>query len=250
MRMHFLGAGSSSNTAQHSSAVFETRNGDRLLIDCGFGVLTHYQRRYGQWPEAAFITHAHLDHIGDLERWFFAVITQAAPTPKLFVPVTVIDILHRRLADYPGQLSEGGSNFWDAFHLVPVTRQFWYSSLSFSVWPTRHHAPDSAFALQLAGAFFYSGDTRPIPEVLHHHAMHGEIIFHDATWTANPSHSAMEEIKSAYTPDVLERLWVYHYDHNQRNEQARMGLNLVQAGMTFDLPAREASTLHAMRKVS
>jgi ribonuclease BN (tRNA processing enzyme) len=235
MRMHFLGVGSAANTAQHASAVFETASNDRLLIDCGFGVLSHYYKRYGQWPSAAFITHAHLDHIGDLERWYFAVTTQNALSPKLFIPVPILETLHRRLADYPGQLAEGGSNFWDAFRLVPVGRQFWFSGLSFNVWPTRHHAPNSAFALQLPGRFFYTGDTRPIPEILHHHSAHGETIFHDAGWSANPSHTGMDELTTEYSPHVLRRLWIYHYDQRSTHESLHDDLNLIHAGMTFDL---------------
>jgi hypothetical protein len=65
---------------------------------------------------------------------------------------------------YPNALAEGGANFWDAFHLVPVGDHFWHDGVRWKVFATRHHWPDTSFGLRLRGSVVWTGDTRPIPE--------------------------------------------------------------------------------------
>ena len=93
--------------------------------------------------------------------------------------------LHHRLAAGVSCLAEGGVNFWDSFRLIPVDTGFWLKHNHYRVFPARHHLPDSAFGLALPGQFFYSGDTRPIPEQLLLHASQGEVILHDARVTGD-----------------------------------------------------------------
>ena len=70
-------------------------------------------------------------------------------------------------------------NFWDAFLLVLVEQSFWWGQSWFDVLRVRHHRADFAFGLRLANHFVYSGDTRPIPEVLAKYASRDEVLFHD-----------------------------------------------------------------------
>jgi hypothetical protein len=87
-------------------------------------------------------------------------------TPRLYVPVKLLPILQSRIADYPNMLAEGGSNFWDAFQLIPVSERFWLNHLLFDVFPVRHYEHDTAFGIALQGSFLYTGDTRPIDETI------------------------------------------------------------------------------------
>src|SRR3546814_17446577 len=74
---------------------------------------------YGQAPRALFITHVHMDHVAGFERLFVADYFDAARrgTTPLYVPATVLPLLHRRVGDYPNVLAHGGPNFWAAFQL-------------------------------------------------------------------------------------------------------------------------------------
>lgn len=237
--LRFLGVGNSQALALGSSAaVLEWDTSPGLLIDCGPGTLEAHLATYGELPPALFITHAHYDHVGGLEGLFYRLATtEPRPAPvRMYVPVTLIPVLQRRLADYPNLLAEGGSNFWDVFQLVPVSEQFWYRDLSFTVFPVRHHEHLSAFGLALEGTFLYSGDTRPIPEIVNRYASRGEWIFHDCCIAQNPSHTCIDDIRAEYKPEQWQRMVLYHYESQGAGETIeRGGLAIAHRGERFEL---------------
>jgi ribonuclease BN (tRNA processing enzyme) len=197
-----------------SAAVLEAGDEPSLLIDCGPDTLSAYIDTYGVLPESIFITHAHLDHIGGLEGLYYRLATSGPGKrmPKLYLPAPLLQVLQRRLADYPNLLAEGGSNFWDVFQLIPVSERFWHRELLFSVFPVRHHEYLAAFGLALEGRFLYTGDTRPIPETINRYASRGERIFHDCGATPNPSHTGVQDIQREYKREQWERMIFYHYE--------------------------------------
>ena len=155
------------------------------------------------------------------------------------MPATVVPLLQSRLADYPGVLAEGGANWWDAFHLVPVSRGFWHHDRWFDVFPVRHHAPDSAFGLALPGCFVYTGDTRPIPERLSSYAI--EPIAHDCGLVGNPSHTGLDDIEREYPADWRQRLALYHYGSSGDGEaMLARGYRVLRPGERLTLPAPSA----------
>ena len=235
----FHGTGSGGELAMGcSAATLCEHNQPRLLIDCGPGTLNAFQQRFGELPKAVFITHGHLDHIADLEILTVrAKLQNAAPIP-LYVPLGLIPLLHQRLATYPGSMAEGGHDFWQAFQLLPVTETFSHAGLKFRLHATRHHAPGSSFALQVPGLFFYSGDTRPIPEILHHELSGQEPVFHDCGLVANPSHTGLDDLAREYQPDLRQRLVLYHYANEQAAQQLQQaGYRVARPGDEFPLSA-------------
>jgi len=212
--LHFLGVGNANAVELGSAAAVIERDGaPLLLIDCGPDALTAYLAHYGCAPRAIYLTHAHMDHVGGLERLFFASYFDSGLRGRLriYCHAALVPILQSRVADYPEVLAEGGANFWDAFNLVPVSRGFWHDGLWFDVFPTRHHAPMTSFALALRGSVAWTGDTRPIPEMLGHYAAHGELVAHDCVVVGNPSHSGIDDIEREYPAGLRERLVLYHY---------------------------------------
>lgn len=213
--LRFLGVGNAQAavTLGSASAVIERDQRPELMIDCGQEALTAFERQYAGLPDAVFITHVHMDHVAGLERLFFA--TYFDPTRRgkvrLYVPVGVLPHLQSRLADYPGVVAEGDANWWDAFQLVPVTRGFWHSGQWYDVFPVRHHLPDSAFALRLPGSVVWTGDTRPIPEMLARFADAGEVVAHDCALHGNPSHTGVDDLEREYPQALLSRCVLYHY---------------------------------------
>ena len=236
--LNFHGCGSGGQLAVGSSAATLELDGQpQLLIDCGPGTLHSFQQCYQQLPDAIFISHCHLDHIADLEILTVrAKLSQAQPI-KLFVPLSIIGTLHQRLATYPelGSMAEGQHNFWQSFQLIPVTDEFYWQGCHFRLYPTRHHAPNSSFALHLPGLFFYSGDTRPIPEILHHKLSGSETIFHDCGLQPNPSHTGLSDLKE-YQPEVQQQLVLYHYADQQAGQQLQdAGYRIAQPGDNIQL---------------
>lgn len=212
--LHFLGVGAAHAVELGSSAVVLERDGEPLLlIDCGPDTLDRYQAAYGSLPLAIFITHTHMDHVGGMERLFTRLWfdERLRGRTRVFAHAGLLPWLQTRVADYPGALAEGGVNFWEAFHLVPCTRGFWLEGLWFDVFATRHHVPGTSFGLALDGSFVYTGDTRPIPEVLD--ALVGEsmLIAHDCGLVGNPSHTGVDDIEREYSETLRRQLMLYHY---------------------------------------
>ena len=151
--LHLLGVGNAgaAPVLGAASAVIECDGVPLLMIDCGQEALSAFQAGYGRLPEALFITHVHMDHVAGLERLFYAAYFDPAlrGRVRVYVPVGVLGVLQKRLADYPSVLAEGGANFWDAFQLVVVSDAFWHAGWRFEVFPVRHHWPDTAFGLRL-----------------------------------------------------------------------------------------------------
>ncbi|MEN1973363.1 MBL fold metallo-hydrolase [Luteimonas sp. MJ204] len=212
--LRFQGVGSASAVALGSPmATIERDGAPWLAIDCGAEGLTSYLAHYGAPPPALFVTHVHLDHVAGFERLFVANYFDPARRGRtpLYVPVDVLPLLHRRVADYPNALAEGGANFWDAFRVVPVGDAFWHDGVRLEVFESRHHWPRTAFGLRLRGSLVWTGDTRPIPGVLAAVANEGELIAHDCGLSGNPSHSGIDDLEREYAPELLARCVLYHY---------------------------------------
>lgn len=212
--LRFLGVGAALATELGSaSAVLERDGKPLLLIDCGQEALTAYLARYGEPPDALYLTHVHLDHVAGMERLFVRSYFDAARRgrTRIYVAAPLVPLLQGRIADYPGVLAEGGANYWDAFQLIPHSRGFWHQGLWFDVFATRHHAPSTSFGLRLHGAFAYTGDTRPIPEVLEQVADAGELVAHDCGLVGNPSHTGLDDLEREYPRELRERMLLYHY---------------------------------------
>jgi ribonuclease BN (tRNA processing enzyme) len=230
----FLGVGGAQSVHLGSSNAVLLDDGEPLLmIDCGAEGLTAYQNRFGGMPMALFITHAHMDHVAGLERVFYASYFDPARCGRvrLYVPAALVTVLQDRLASYPDVIAEGGANFWDAFQLVPVRHGFWHGGRWFRVFPVRHHAPGTAYAIGLRGSFVWTGDTRPIPEQLQAFGDGRELIAHDCTVTGNPSHTGLADIEREYPAALRERLVLYHYATVEDAELMRKrGFRVASAG--------------------
>ena len=222
--LRFHGVGNASAVELGSAmATLEREGVPWLTIDCGGEGLTAFQARYGDMPRAVFITHVHLDHVAGMERLFVASYFDPARRGqvRLYVPAPLVPLLHQRIASYPNVLAEGGANFWDAFQLVPVGEAFWHDGVRLEVFPVRHHWPDTAFGLRLRGSVVWTGDTRPIPEMLARHADAGELIAHDCGLHGNPSHSGIDDLEREYPPALLARCVLYHYASAEDGEALR-----------------------------
>jgi ribonuclease BN (tRNA processing enzyme) len=238
--LRFHGVGNSGAVELGSAMATIERDGSPWLsIDCGAEGLTACVRDYGAYPAALFVTHTHLDHVAGFERLFGANYFSAPQrTTRLYVPAPLVPLLQQRVAGYPNVAAEGGVNFWDAFHLVPVGDSFWHDGQRLEVFPVRHHWPDTAYGLRLRGSLVWTGDTRPIPEQLARFADAGEVVAHDCALHGNPSHSGIDDLEREYPLPLLTRCLLYHYASAADGEAlVRRGHRVARPGDVVPLQA-------------
>lgn len=234
LALRFLGVGSAQAPELGSAcAVLERAGAPLLMIDCGAEALSAYLDHYGAPPHALYVTHTHMDHVAGLERLFYRTYFDDAlrGRTRLYAHAALVPLLQARVADYPEVLAEGGANFWDSFRLVPCSRGFWCDGLWFDVFATRHHAPNTSFGLALAGSFVWTGDTRPVPEMLAVHAANGELVAHDCALHGNPSHTGLDDLEREYPAELLRRFMLYHYAREaDAAAMERRGLRVARRG--------------------
>ena len=246
--LRFHGVGNASATGLGSPmATIERGGAPWRSNDCGGEGLTDYLPRYGEPPGALFVTHTHFDHVGGFERLFVSQYFDPARRGRmpLYVPASVVPLLHQRVGAYPNVVAEGGANFWDAFRVIPVGEAFWHDGVRLEVFPVRHHWPETAYGLRLRGSVVWTGDTRPIPEMLRRHADADELIAHDCALHGNPSHSGIDDLEREYDPAVLSRCVLYHYASAADGEAlAARGHRVARQGEVFALvePSAERAT--------
>lgn len=223
-------------------AVLERNAAPLLMIDCPPGALEAYRQQYGADPQNLYLTHTHLDHVGGMEELFHGTIVTAQAEParriRLFAAAAIVPSLQARLVCNRFIRAEGSVNFWDAFQLVPLSEGFWLDDCWFRIFESRHMQPAFCFGLQLEGIVVYTGDTRPIPEVLAAVAANGERVLHDCGVEANPAHTGIDDLFREYPADLRSRLVCYHYG-SEANAAVleRRGLAVARSGVPMTLPA-------------
>lgn len=242
----FHGVGNAAGAAALGSAMatIERDGAPWLTIDCGAEGLGALLARYGRLPAALFVTHTHFDHVGGFERLFSAAYFDPALRGRIrvYVPASVVPLLHQRVGDYPNVAAEGGANFWDAFQVIPVGEAFWHDGLRLEPFEVRHHFPGTAFGLRLRGSVVWTGDTRPIPERLQVVADAGELVAHDCALHGNPSHSGIDDLEREYPRELLQRCVLYHYASAADGDAlAARGYRVARPGEVMPLAAPTAA---------
>jgi len=145
----------------HSGYLLE-RDGHRLLLDCGPGVLARLRKAEG-WPriDAIAISHFHLDHYGDLVPWLWGHLHVVAngDAPELWLP--------------PGgraTLEAQVRQFGDVFPLREYADGVPFTTGGFTVTPRAvRHYTEPTFGLRVEAAgrtVAYSADTGPAPSLV------------------------------------------------------------------------------------
>jgi hypothetical protein len=88
----------------------------------------------------------------------------------------------------------------------------------------------------MPGSLVWTGDTRPIPELLAHYAGAGELVAHDCALHGNPSHSGLDDLEREYPPELLSRCVLYHYGSAAEAETMRAhGMRVADPGDALEL---------------
>jgi ribonuclease BN (tRNA processing enzyme) len=206
----------------HSGYVVES-NGERLLLDCGPGVLSRLRERDG-WPriDAIVISHFHLDHWGDLVPWVWGSMFRSghngdAGRPELWVPPGGRETLRAA-----GVLLGFEEMFEQTFDMQQYDGEQPFRAAGLEVTAVRlPHYKLLTFGFRVTDGervFAYSGDTGPAPD-LAELARDADLFLCEATLERGEldgeprGHLDVDEALAAYRASGAKRLLFTHRPH-------------------------------------
>jgi len=257
MRVTFLGTGSAMPTGERfQTGLLLEAGDDRLLVDCGSGVLHALAGTDAGYEgvDTLLLTHHHLDHVSDLlgvlkARWLAGEesLTVVGPpgTPDLVEDLLAVhDYLRDRVDltlrtvdatvgerigdedavgdDEHGDESSSGPGSGSDTHEV--------GGFEVAAIATRHSMPCLAYRFahpQSAGAFAFSGDSEAFPE-LDAFADGAAVFAHDCSFpdgvdvSNHPTPSALGRVLADSGAEI-DRVYLTHfYPHTRGNEEAML----------------------------
>jgi ribonuclease BN (tRNA processing enzyme) len=212
---------------------------ERLLLDCGPGVLAKLRERE-PWPplEAIAITHLHLDHWGDLVPWVWGSLFgpgAGAPRPALWLPPGSRETLRPILARLGSE--DMLERVFDVAEYEPGTP---FEAGGATVTATRVvHYDIEAYGFRVEGdrVLAYSGDTGPCAG-LDALARDADLFVCEATLERGPDegpvrgHLAPEEAAAAATRAGARRLLL---THRPQERPLPDGLEAARDGLELEL---------------
>jgi ribonuclease BN (tRNA processing enzyme) len=200
----------------------------RLLLDCGPGVLARLRQR-AVWPDvdAVVITHFHLDHWGDLVPWAFGAQfgpgRDIAPVPELWVPPGGVETLR----SFTSKLS--ADSLFNAFAVREYAEGKPFETAGFEVTPSQVlHYDILTFGLRVTDGcrtLAYSGDSAPSAALVEV-ARDADLFVCEATLAqAEPAmrgHLTEQEALAAFRASGAKRLLIVHRPDELPLEEAPM----------------------------
>ena len=211
---------------------------ERLLLDCGPGVLAKLRER-DAWPvvDAIAITHLHLDHWGDLVPWVWGALYGAGaklPKPRLLLPPDTSSVLGPLLETIG--VERMLEQVFEVEEYEPGT-EVEVAGLRLTPLPVVHYALDAyGFRVEGGATLAYSGDTAPC-EPLVALARDADLFVCEATLD-DPNegdrrgHLTAEEALSAHERAAARRLLITHRPYER---PLPAGFDLAYDGLELDL---------------
>lgn len=171
--LYFLGTGAALPTADRANtalAVLGDQPEQGLLIDCGSGI---YQSLLGAGLQAdsvadLFITHAHIDHIGDLPSLIesFRLGGRSRPLTIYAIP-EVLEVARRLVEVFSFELTLSRWTFEVHFEAIEPGETLQIGGFQGQIVRMDHAVPSAGIRLELPhGALAYTCDTQPTPAIV------------------------------------------------------------------------------------
>jgi len=230
MRVTFLGTGSAMPTGDRFQTGLLLADGDdRLLVDCGSGVLHSLARTDTGYEgvDAVLLTHHHLDHVSDLDvllkaRWL------AGETELTIVgPPGTKDLIDGLLDLH--EYMQGKLDL--TVREVGVDASFPLAGFEIDATETRHSMQCFAYRFRAAGdddpALVFSGDTEAFEELLTF-ADRAAVLVHDCSFpddvdvSNHPTPSQLGRVLAS-ADATLGRVYLTHlYPHTEGRHEAML----------------------------
>ena len=211
---------------------------ERLLLDCGPGVLARLRER-STWPsvEAIVITHFHLDHWGDLVPWVWGATfgpgVDAARVDLWLPPGGRAQLAH--LGEWLGTANMFEQTFWVREYGAQIP--FRAAGLQVTASPVPHYEVDT-YAVRVSDGertLTYSGDSAPADELVEI-ARDADLFVCEATLDAREDgdrgHLSAEEARDAAARAGVKRLVL---THRPRELAAPDGVDVAYDGLELNV---------------
>lgn len=253
MKLRFLGTGSAFvNIAENfqSNMLLTSKNGKKLLIDCGSDV-RHSLAAAGfnhRDINAVYISHFHADHSGGLE-WlgFTTYFDPKASKPTLLTHPSVLPRLWNNVLK-GGLQSIGGQSPADLSDFFTVAKnedeRFEWENTHFKLIRTIHvyNGPEllpsyGLFIKTTKSNVFITTDTQFKPEMFKTYYEEANIIFHDCDTSKHigPVHAHFTQL-ATLDESIKAKMWLYHYPTKDNFDPKAYGFKgYVTKGMEFEI---------------
>jgi ribonuclease BN (tRNA processing enzyme) len=229
MRLTFLGTGSAMPTGErHQTGVLLEAGDDRLLVDCGSGVLSRLARTEAGYEgvDTLLLTHHHIDHVSDLTalmkaKWLAGSTSLVVAGP----PGT------ERLIDGLLSIHEYMRGRLDLSVREVTPGSFGLAGFDVAAMETRHSATCHAYRLGAAGTdgddgeVTISGDTEAFPD-LASFADGSDVLVHDCSFPDDvdvSNHPTPALLGEALAGHEFGTVYLTHlYPHTRGNHRAML----------------------------
>ncbi|RXK46738.1 MBL fold metallo-hydrolase [Halorientalis pallida] len=257
MRVTFLGTGSAMPTGERfQTGIMLEAAGDRLLVDCGSGVVHALSTTDVGYEgiDTVLLTHHHLDHVADLlpllkARWLAGAESLEIVGPP-GTPELVEDLLsvHEYMQDRIG-LTLRSVDAGDAFEIAGFTGD---------AMETRHSMPCLAYRLSHTGdgsedteppVFGYSGDSEAFPELIDF--FDGvAVLAHDCSFpdevdvSNHPTPASLGDALASADAEIGRVYLTHLYPHTEGNHEAMLNsladrydgdVRVARDGLSFEI---------------
>ena len=228
--LKFIGIGSAFNTALGNTSAFLVCGDTFVLFDCGENIFERVQRGGlidGHKEVKVFITHNHPDHIGSLGTLIFfcyflkglkaeiygtkslvEILTLSGVKPEFY---TFVDIFETpEVPTYTIKPVLGGQTY----RISPIQTKHYPILTSVG-----YYVKEEATGV----SFYYSGDSREIPEIIRNAFLEGKItyLYQDTCWLDYDDNAHLSYKKLCAAIDKRrEFVYIMHTDPNFNYEKA------------------------------
>jgi ribonuclease BN (tRNA processing enzyme) len=242
MKLTILGSGTGvPNGERNSSGYFVEAGEVRLMMDCGAGTL-HALARYGlNWQQMThiFLSHFHVDHIGELASLFFAFrngLKQERHEPLTLIAPRGIERILDHLKQAFGEKVFTPKFSFDLIAIEPGERLHLNDECTLSVAKTPHTDESLAVRIESRGsALCYTGDSGPSQD-LARFFYEADLLISECSFReskAGVPHLAIADVARLAAQAKSRKLVVTHFYFAVEEARLKRELQSQYAGEVF-----------------